>query len=152
MRFFKAPNNDTYIVYTEENFEALPEGSVEITAEENKQIIAAKIAANLPPKSELIAATHVKAKTMLLQILPLLDSLQVDALTDGTEVAWQGQPTPLAEVIRQLKVGLRSVADMDLSAYETAQQMEDAIQAAYFSLAVQAPSQVKSAFSALVPK
>lgn len=108
--------------------------------------------ADVPTQSQLIAATRVKAKTMLLQILPLLDSLQVDALTDGSTVVWQGETTPLAEVIKQLKAGLRSVADMDLSAYETAEEMEDAIQAAYFSLAIQAPSQVKSAFAALVPK
>lgn len=106
----------------------------------------------IPTQAELIDWTRIKAKTMLLQILPLLDSLQVDALTDGSTVVWQGETTPLAEVIRQLKAGLRSVADMDLSAYETAQQMEDAVQEAYFALALQAPAQVKSAFSALVPK
>lgn len=107
----------------------------------------------LPPtQAEVIAATRIKAKTTLLQILPLLDSLQVDALTDGSTVVWQGETTPLAEVIKQLKAGLRSVVGMDLSAYETAEEMEDAIQAAYFSLAMQAPDQVKSAFSAFVPK
>lgn len=104
-----------------------------------------------PTQAELIAVTRIKAKTMLLQILPLLDLLQVDALTDGTEVTWQGQPTPLAEVIRQLKAGLRSVADMDLSAYQTREEMEAAVLQAYYALAVQAPAQVKSAFSALVP-
>tara|TARA_B100001250_G_scaffold363339_1_gene342624 strand:- start:824 stop:1264 length:441 start_codon:yes stop_codon:yes gene_type:complete len=146
MKIFKRPNDDTYMALEPD------EGDVEITQQELAQIIAARIAANVPEQGQLIAATRVKAKTMLLQILPLLDSLQVDALTDGTQVTWQGQPTPLAEVIRQLKAGLRSVADMDLSAYETAQQMEDAVQAAYFALALQAPAQVKSAFSALVPK
>ena len=112
MKIFKRPNNDTY-----KALEPLYEVDVEITAEELAQIIADRIAANMPTKAQLIAATHVKAKTMLLQILPLLDSLQVDALTTGETVLWQAQQTPLSEVIRQLKAGLRDVADMDLSSF-----------------------------------
>jgi rubrerythrin len=108
--------------------------------------------ADVSTQEELISSTRLKAKNLLLQLLPLLDSLHVDALTDGETVVWEGETTPLAEVIKQLKAGLRSVVEMDLSAYETSEEMEDAVQAAYFSLAMQAPAQVRSAFSALVPK
>jgi hypothetical protein len=96
-----------------------------------------------PTQAELITATRKKAAELRLPIANILSDLQIDALVDGN--------VALATTIKTLKTGLAGVVNMDLSTYQTAEQMEDAVQAAYYQLALSAPEGLRSAFKSLVP-
>lgn len=95
----------------------------------------------LPTHAELVSATIVKAKQMRLSVAGLLTELQIDAMTDSD--------TETATTIKQLKDGLTAIVNMDLSAYQTGEQMEAAVLQAYYTLAASAPPEIQSAFNAL---
>lgn len=143
MPIYKAPNNDTFRVESEEQLAALPAGCVEITEDELQQIVAARIAANVPSHAELITITLAKARAQRLPIMSVLDGMQVSALVSGD--------TPGAQAIETAKQGLRNITNTDLSACTTQAEMEQAIYQAYLAIAAAAPASVQSAFQSLVP-
>lgn len=97
-----------------------------------------------PSSQQLINATLTKARAMRLDIFKVLDGLQVSALVNAD--------TTLAQQIEASKQALRDLPQqVDLAQFTTAKQMEEAIQAAYFAVAAQAPASVRSAFASLVP-
>lgn len=101
----------------------------------------------------MVAATLAKARQMRLPILSILDGLQASALVTAATVP-VGEPpvaTPLAQVIEDLKQGLRDLPNtVDLSACTTREEMEAVVLTAYYTLANSAPAQVQSAFNSLV--
>lgn len=104
---------------------------------------------------DIAAATLAKARQMRLPVLSILDGLQASALVTAATVPVGAPPvaTPLAQVIEDLKQGLRDLPQtVDLSACTTREEMESVVLAAYYTLASSAPAQVKSAFTALVPR
>lgn len=106
----------------------------------------------VPSHETLVAATVAKAKQMRMPILQILDGMQTSALVTGATVLVDLEPQPLAMVIEDLKTGIKQLPDqVDFSACSTREQMEDAVQAAYFALAYSAPAEVQSAFRSLVP-
>lgn len=84
----------------------------------------------------------MKAKRM--EIFRVLDSLQNDALTVGNQAH--------ALAIKQAKAALTALNSIDLSAYQTTEQMEQAIELAYWGIVSQTPQEVQDAFNALVPR
>lgn len=94
-------------------------------------------------KAELMAATRKKAAELRLPIANILSDLQIDALVSADQAK--------ATTIKGLKDGLAAIVNMDLSAYDTAEQMEYAVLGAYLQLAATAPAQLKQAFQGLVP-
>jgi hypothetical protein len=105
-----------------------------------------------PSHEALVAATVAKAKQMRMPILQILDGMQTSALVTGATVVVDLEPRPLAMVIEDLKTGIKQLPDqVDFSACSTREEMEDAVQNAYFALASSAPTEVQSAFRSLVP-
>lgn len=98
----------------------------------------------VPTHQELVAAAMLDMKSRRLEIFQGLNTLQNDALTDGNQA--------LAMAIKQAKGSLTALNNIDLSAYQTAEQMKQAIQFAYWGIVSQAPKEVQDAFNALVPR
>lgn len=108
-----------------------------------QELLEYQMANAAPSHSELVSAIRKKAAELRLSIASILSDLQIDALVDGDMA--------LASTIKTLKDGLSDVVNMDLSQYTTAQQMESAIQYAYYQLALSAPEELRAAFRSLVP-
>lgn len=97
----------------------------------------------VPTQAELITATRRKAADLRLPIASILSDMQIDALVDGN--------TSLATTIKTLKAGLAAVVNMNLSGFQTAEEMEYAVLASYQQLAATAPASLRAAFKSLVP-
>lgn len=100
--------------------------------------------ARVPSHQDVMARVMLGMKARRLEIFQGLNTLQNDALTDGNQA--------LALVIKQAKSSLTALNDIDLSGYQTAEAMEQAIQLAYWGIVSQAPQEVQDAFNALVPR
>lgn len=107
-----------------------------------KAVLAIPVPAG-PTQAELITTTRKKAAELRLPIANILSDMQIDALVDGNAA--------LATTIKTLKTGLAGVVNMNLSSYQTADQMEFAVLAAYQQLAATAPVGLRAAFKTLVP-
>lgn len=97
-----------------------------------------------PTHQEMVGRAMLGMKSKRLDIFRVLDTLQVDALTSSDQ--------PRAQAIMQAKAALTAVNAIDLSAYQTDEAMEQAIQLAYWGIVSQAPQEVQDAFNALVPR
>lgn len=136
--YYKAPDNSVHFLDDDSFVYLLPAGSVPITDAE------AEALRPQPTQAQLIAATLSKARTMRLDIFKVLDGLQVSALVNAN--------TALAQQIEASKQALRDLPQqVDLTAFTTAELMEDAIKKAYVALSAKAPVAVRSAFASLVP-
>lgn len=104
-------------------------------------------------QAQVIEEVITKARQMRLPVLSILDGLQASALATAATMPVGDPPvaTPLAQVIEDLKQGLRDLPNtVDLSACTTREEMEEVVLAAYYALAGSAPAQVQSAFNSLV--
>lgn len=101
------------------------------------------IAAQQPTQAELIADVLSSAKAQSLPIRNLLSDLQSSAMFNGD--------TATAGAIETAKQGLTAITAMDLTVYTTKAEMEQAVYAAYLTLAAAAPPSVQIAFQSLVP-
>lgn len=97
-----------------------------------------------PAHQEIVASVMLGMKSQRMDIFRVLDTLQVDALTANKQAN--------ALAIMQAKAAMTALNTIDLSAYQTAEQMEQAIQLAYWAIVAQAPVEVQVAFNALVPR
>ncbi|MFN4360513.1 MAG: hypothetical protein ACK4F4_07295 [Hylemonella sp.] len=107
------------------------------------------------PHDQLVNLVRNQAKAMVMSFLPLLTSMQVDAMADGTEIIWGDPPAPtaLAVVIKDFKNQLQGIPEgVNLSSCVTLKDMENAMQAAYVALVAQAPQEIRVPFSAMVPR
>lgn len=105
----------------------------------------AVILESAPPTQQQIAAgVMLGMKSKRMDIFRVLDTLQVDALT--------ASDLPQAQAIMQAKAAMTALNNIDLSGYQTAEAMEQAIQLAYWGIVSQAPQEVQDAFNALVPR
>lgn len=98
----------------------------------------------VPTHGELVAGVMLGMKSQRMDIFRVLDTLQVDALTSSDQ--------PRALAIMQAKSAMTALNSIDLSAYQTSEQMEQAIWLAYWGIVSQAPQEVQDAFNALVPR
>lgn len=126
-------------------------GDLVALTEAQRQAIADEWNAAMPTLADLAGATLAKARAQRLPIMQVLDGLQASAIVNATTVLVGAVPTPLAQVIEELKQGLRDITAIDLSACATKAEMEQAVYSAYVALAASAPAQVQSAFQSLVP-
>lgn len=98
----------------------------------------------VPTQAELMAQVWAKARHLRMGVFTVLDGLQASAITTGS--------TSTAQAIEAAKQALRDLPQtLDLSAYSTRQQMEQAVLQAYWAIAMAAPPQIQSAFNSLVP-
>lgn len=97
-----------------------------------------------PTSAEIVARVMLGMKSRRLDIFRVLDSLQNDALTDGNQLH--------AQAIKQAKAALTALNNIDLSGYQTAEAMEQAIQQSYWDIVALAPQEVQDNFNALVPR
>lgn len=100
--------------------------------------------ADSPSQQEMIQHVMLGMKARRMDVFRVLDTLQVDALTAGDQ--------PRAMAIMQAKSAMTALNNINLSVYQTAEQMEQAIQFAYWGIVSQAPQEVQDAFNALVPR
>lgn len=119
-----------------------PRDAKTITNEEADAIRSASITAL--PQQQMIQQVMLGMKSKRLDIFRVLDTLQVDALTANKQ--------PQAQAIMQAKTAMTALNNIDLSGYQTAEAMEQAIQYAYWTIVSQAPQEVQDAFNALVPR
>lgn len=100
--------------------------------------------ADSPSQQDIIQHVMLGMKSRRMDVFRVLDTLQVDALTEGDQTN--------AMAIMQAKSAMTALNNIDLSGYQTAEAMEQAIQFAYWGIVSQAPQEVQAAFNALVPR
>lgn len=108
-----------------------------------------------PSHQELETLSRLAAKSTAISMLPLLTSMQVDAIASGEEIETGEPPAPVAvsSLIKSFKDQLLAIPDsVDLSACTTRAEMDDAIQAAYFALVMGVPVELRARFAAMVPR
>lgn len=145
MPHYKAPDNSLH--FLEEGIDpatvlGFPINAVLVTYEEAAAIRA--LQHTQVSHAEIVRQVLLNMKSQRLDIFRVLDTLQVDALTAGN--------TAQAQAIMQAKAQMTALNNIDLSGYQTAEEMEQAINMAYWVIVSQSPVAVQEAFNALVPR